>query len=48
MTKYYVFDEAREIWSEGFNTRVEAEQELQEERQHSYSLNAKVIEVDER
>lgn len=48
MTKYYVVNEASEIWSEGFNTREEAEQELLEEKQHIYGTEAIIIEVEER
>ncbi len=48
MTKFYVFDKASEIWSEAFDTREDAEMELQEENQHKYSLDAEVIEVEER
>jgi hypothetical protein len=49
MTKFYVVNEASEIWSdEGFATRAEAEQELLEQNQHDYGTEAKVIEVEER
>ena len=48
MIKYYVVNEASEIWSEGFNTREEAEKELREENQHNYGTEAIIIEVDER
>ena len=48
MIKFYVVDEASEIWSEGFDTREEAEQELLEENQHSYGTEAIIIEVEER
>jgi hypothetical protein len=47
MIKYYVFDEEAEIWSDAFNTREDAENELIEQNQHWYSLDAKVIEVEE-
>ena len=47
MIKYYVFDEESEIWSEAFDTREDAENELLEQNQHCYSLDAEVIEVDE-
>lgn len=47
MTKYYVYDECSEISSEAFETREEAEKELQEENQHSYSTEAKVVEVED-
>ena len=47
MIKYYVFDEAAEIWSDAFNTREDAENELLEQNQHCYSLDAKVIEDEE-
>lgn len=44
---YYVVNEDSEIWSTGFNTREEAEKEMQEETQHKYGIDAKVIEVNE-
>jgi hypothetical protein len=47
MIKYYVVNEDSEIWSTGFNTREEAEKEMQEETQHKYGIDAKVIEVNE-
>lgn len=47
MIKYYVVNEDSEIWSTGFNTREEAEKEMQEEKQHKYGIDAKVIEVNE-
>lgn len=47
ITRFYVFDETSEIWSDAFFTREDAEKELREEKQHNYGLDAKVIEVNE-
>lgn len=46
MIKYFVYDEESEISSVTFNTREEAEKEL-EENYMRYSLNAQIIEVDD-
>lgn len=43
MKKYYVFDKARYIYSEGFETKAEAEKELHEKSQY-YGLDAEIIE----
>ena len=40
---YYVFDKARYIYSEGFETKAEAEKELHEKSQY-YGLDAEIIE----
>lgn len=43
MKKYYVFNKARYIYSEGFETKAEAEKELHEKSQY-YGLDAEIIE----
>lgn len=46
MIKYYVYNEVSEISSEAFNTREEAEKEL-ERNSLSYGEEAEIVEVDD-
>ena len=48
MIKFYVFDETSELWSSPFDTKEEAEHELNERSEHLWSTEAQVIEVNER
>jgi hypothetical protein len=47
MIKFYVVDEAQEIWSPGYSARWKAEKDLEENISHKWSNDAKVIEVEE-
>ena len=47
MIKFYIFDKCSDRWSEPFNTREEAQKALDEDK-HTYSLDAEILEIEER
>lgn len=47
MIKFYVVNEATEIWSDGFNTKAEAETE-KDNNLMRYGVEAIILEVNER
>lgn len=47
MIKFYVVNNASEIWSDGFSTRAEAETE-KDKNLMTYGYEAVILEIDER